>query len=29
MGVPADSVQTAEIGNIADVVVVVGADFKG
>lgn len=28
LGVPADSVQTAEIGSIADVVVVVGADFK-
>jgi anionic cell wall polymer biosynthesis LytR-Cps2A-Psr (LCP) family protein len=28
LGVPLDSVQTAEIGNIADVVVVVGADFK-
>lgn len=27
LGVPADSVQTAEIGTIADVVVVVGADF--
>jgi anionic cell wall polymer biosynthesis LytR-Cps2A-Psr (LCP) family protein len=29
LGVPLDSVQTAEIGAIADVVVVVGADFKG
>jgi anionic cell wall polymer biosynthesis LytR-Cps2A-Psr (LCP) family protein len=28
LGVPLDSVQTAEIGTIADVVVVVGADFK-
>ncbi|MDT7545765.1 MAG: hypothetical protein QOE99_1875 [Actinomycetota bacterium] len=28
LGVPLDSVQTAEIGSIADVVVVVGADFK-
>jgi hypothetical protein len=28
LGVPPDSVQTAEIGTIADVVVVVGADFK-
>jgi anionic cell wall polymer biosynthesis LytR-Cps2A-Psr (LCP) family protein len=28
LGVPADSVQTAEIGAIADIVVVVGADFK-
>ena len=28
LGVPLDSVQTAEIGAIADVVVVVGADFK-
>jgi anionic cell wall polymer biosynthesis LytR-Cps2A-Psr (LCP) family protein len=29
LGVPLDSVQTAEIGAIADMVVVVGADFKG
>jgi anionic cell wall polymer biosynthesis LytR-Cps2A-Psr (LCP) family protein len=29
LGVPLDSVQTAEIGAIADVVVVIGADFKG
>ncbi|MDT7537029.1 MAG: hypothetical protein QOI82_614 [Actinomycetota bacterium] len=29
LGVPLDSVQTAEIGAIADIVVVVGADFKG
>lgn len=29
LGVPLDSVQTAEIGSIADIVVVVGADFKG
>jgi anionic cell wall polymer biosynthesis LytR-Cps2A-Psr (LCP) family protein len=29
LGVPLDSVQTADIGAIADVVVVVGADFKG
>jgi anionic cell wall polymer biosynthesis LytR-Cps2A-Psr (LCP) family protein len=29
LGVPLDSVQTAEIGSIADLVVVVGADFKG
>jgi anionic cell wall polymer biosynthesis LytR-Cps2A-Psr (LCP) family protein len=28
LGLPLDSVQTAEIGSIADVVVVVGADFK-
>jgi anionic cell wall polymer biosynthesis LytR-Cps2A-Psr (LCP) family protein len=28
LGVPPDSVQTAEIGAIADIVVVVGADFK-
>jgi anionic cell wall polymer biosynthesis LytR-Cps2A-Psr (LCP) family protein len=28
LGVPLDSVQTAEIGSIADVVVVVGADFS-
>ena len=28
LGVSADSVQTADIGNIADVVVVVGADFR-
>jgi len=28
LGVPLDSVQTAEIGSIADVVVVVGADFR-
>jgi anionic cell wall polymer biosynthesis LytR-Cps2A-Psr (LCP) family protein len=28
LGVPLDSVQTAEIGSIADIVVVVGADFK-
>ena len=28
LGVPLDSVQTAEIGTIADVVVVVGADFR-
>lgn len=28
LGVPLDSVQTAELGTIADVVVVVGADFK-
>jgi anionic cell wall polymer biosynthesis LytR-Cps2A-Psr (LCP) family protein len=29
LGVPLDSVQTAELGAIADLVVVVGADFKG
>lgn len=29
LGVPLDSVQTADIGSIADVVVVVGADFAG
>jgi anionic cell wall polymer biosynthesis LytR-Cps2A-Psr (LCP) family protein len=28
LGLPLDSVQTAEIGSIADVVVVVGADFR-
>ncbi|MCU1589109.1 MAG: cell envelope-related transcriptional attenuator [Frankiales bacterium] len=28
LGVPLDSVQTAEIGSIADIVVVVGADFR-
>jgi anionic cell wall polymer biosynthesis LytR-Cps2A-Psr (LCP) family protein len=29
LGIPADSVETAEIGAIADIVVVVGADFAG
>lgn len=28
LGLPADAVQTAELGSIADVVVVVGADFR-